>query len=184
MNSGHAIVLAVAAFAIVAIMWGISRKRRNLKLRERIEPEHDHGGESGIGVRQEEYVLRFHPKRRGQKLDLQPLSGAGRATFLYRWSETQGRFVDNPKIALTQAENLIGEVLQARGCPKRDFDEQLLHGSRRSATVTRNYQAAHDIVLRYERGRASTEDLRQAMLYYRAMFLELLRESQIRKQSA
>jgi hypothetical protein len=93
----------------------------------------------------------------------------------------QSQFVDNPSDAVALADGLITEVMQARGYPTTDFTQRAADISVDHPVVVDNYRAAHDIAERRSRGQASTEDLRQAMVHYRALFTELLEEIQPEK---
>src|SRR5690349_7063366 len=172
MNSGHAIVLAVAAFAIAAIVWGISRKRRSEKFRKRFEPDHNRviGRE---GVSKSEEVLAFRQKAEG-KWEIRPLSRADRSRFLQRWNEVQNRFVDDPKDAVTRADALVAEVMKAREYPMDDFDLRAADSSAEHPALVENYHTAHEIALRSRRGQGSTEELRRAMVHYRTLLRGLL----------
>src|SRR5437867_4985507 len=122
MNSGHTIVLAVAVLAVAAILWGITRKRRSQGLRERFGPEYDRVVRRE-GVSKAEVVLAFREKRR-QKFAIRPLSRADRSRLLQRWNEVQGRFLDDPKDAVTRTDGLVADVMQARGYPVGDFEQR------------------------------------------------------------
>jgi hypothetical protein len=92
--------------------------------------------------------------------------------------------VDDPKGAVTLAESLVTDVMQARGYPIADFDQHAADISVDHPIVVQNYRAAHDIALRHGRGQASTEDLRNAMVHYRALFQELLDDNQPQRKGA
>ena len=90
----------------------------------------------------------------------------------------QARFVDDPSTAVRDADALVGRVMEARGYPVGDFEQRSADVSVDHPTVVEHYRAAHDIALRHAQGQASTEDLRQAMVNYHALFTELLEEPQ------
>jgi len=177
------VVLVVAVIAIAAIAFGISRKRRSQKLRERFGPEYDRVVKHEGDVRKGEGVLEFREKRRN-KFEIRPLSSADRSSFLYRWNDVQSRFVDDPKSAVTQADSLVTDAMQARGYPMGDFEQRAADISVDHPVVVENYRAGHAIALRHGRGEASTEDLRQAMVHYRTLFQELLDQPQSNRRSA
>ena len=177
------VVLVIAVIAIAAIAFGISRKRRSQKLRERFGPEYDRVVKREGDVRKGEGVLEFREKRR-QKFEIRPLSPADRSSFLSHWNDVQSRFVDDPKSSVTQADSLVTEAMQARGYPMGDFEQRAGDISVDHPSVVENYRAAHTIALRHSRGQASTEDLRQAMVHYRTLFQELLDEPQSNRRSA
>jgi len=184
MNSSLLIVILVIAVVVVAaIAFAIMRKRRSQQLRERFGPEYDRVVRHEGDVRKGEGVLAFREKRH-EKFKLRPLSAEDRASFVRRWDDVQSRFVDDPKGAVTMADSLVTEAMQGRGYPMADFDQRAADISVDYPLVVENYRAAHEIAIRHNRGQASTEDLRRAMVHYRTLFEELLREPQQEKRSA
>src|SRR5437588_3570084 len=177
------VVLVIAVVAIAAIAFGISRKRRSQKLRERFGPVYDRVVRQEGDVRKGEGVLEFREKRR-EKFQIRPLSPTDRSSFNYRWNEVQSQFVDDPKAAVTTADSLVLDVMQARGYPMGDFDQRAADVSVDHPRVVENYRAAHDIARRHSRGQASTEDLRKAMVHYRTLFQELLETDQPTRKEA
>lgn len=185
MNSNPVMIMVavVAVIAIAAIVWGITRKRRSQKLREHFGPEYDRVVRREGDVRKGEGVLEFREKRH-DKFKLRPLSNGDRSSFLYRWNDVQSRFVDDPKGAVTLADALVTDTMQARGYPMGDFDQRAADISVEHPVVVENYRAAHAIATRHSKGQASTEDLRQAMVHYRTLFQELLDQPQANRRSA
>lgn len=183
LNPVMIVVLVIAVIAIAAVVWGIARKRRSQHLRERFGPEYDRAVNREGNVRKAEGVLAFREKRH-EKFQLRPLSSGDRSSFLYRWNDVQSRFVDDPKGAVTLADSLVTDAMQARGYPMGDFEQRAQDISVDHPAVVENYRAAHAIALRHSRGQASTEDLRQAMVHYRTLFQELLDQPQAEKRSA
>lgn len=173
-------VLVVAIIVIAAIAFVNSRKRRGLQLQKRFGPEYDRVLKQEGDPRKAEGVLEFRQKRR-EKFKIHPLSAADRSSFATRWSEVQARFVDDPRGAVTVADSLVTDVMQARGYPIGEFDQRAADLSVDYPLIVENYRAAHDIALRHGEGKASTEDLRQAMVHYRLLFQELLDEQRQRK---
>jgi hypothetical protein len=158
-----------------------ARKRRSAKLRERFGPEYDRVLQKEGDARKAEGVLEFREKRR-EKFTLHPLSEADKSSFDVRWREVQSRFVDDPRGAVTVADGLVTEVMQKRGYPIGEFEQRAADISVDHPVVVENYRAAHTIALRHSSGQASTEDLRQAMVHYRALFQELLDERQPQRE--
>ena len=175
------VVLAVGATAVVGYL--VARKYRSQKLRERFGPEYDRVIKSEGGVRHGEEVLEFREKRR-KKLTIRPLSPSDRSSFAERWNEVQGRFVDDPKGAVTQADGLVTEVMQARGYPMGDFEQRAADVSVDHPVVVDNYRAAREIAVRHSEGKASTEDMRKAMVHYRKLFDELLEQNEPQRKGA
>jgi FtsZ-interacting cell division protein ZipA len=168
-------VIVIAVIVIAAIAFVTSRKRRSQKLRERFGPEYDRVLQQEGDARKAEGVLEFRQKHR-EKFKIRPLSDTDRASFDVRWKEVQARFVDDPRGAVTVADSLVTDVMQARGYPIGEFDQRAADISVDHPRVVDNYRAAHDIAVRHSAGKASTEDLRQAMVHYRVLFQELLEE--------
>ena len=166
-----AVVALVVVIAIVAVV--ASRRRRSAHLKEHFGPEYERAvAEAGSSSKAEAELA--EREKRVEKLDIRPLGPAEREDFLRRWSEVQGRFVDDPPRAVAFADALLGEVMKARGYPVSDFDQRAGDISVEHPGVVEHYRAAHDIAVRHERGQASTEDLRQAMIHYRALFEEFV----------
>jgi len=179
-----AIIIVVIAVVLIAVLaFATSRKRRSVNLRRRFGPEYDRVLRQEGDPRKAEGVLEFREKRR-EKFKVRPLSAADKTTFAERWSEVQARFVDDPKGAVTAADGLVTDVMQARGYPIGEFDQRAADISVDYPVVVENYRAAHGIALRHGAGQASTEDLRQAMVHYRVLFQELLEENQLQRKGA
>ena len=169
------IILAVIAVIIVAAALGfaLTRKRRSQRLRERFGPEYDRVVKKEGEVRRAEGVLELRAKRR-QKFVIRPLEPAISSDFTERWRTVQTRFVDDPRGSVSEADQLVIEVMNARGYPMADFEQRADDLSVDHPVLVSNYRAAHDIALRHSRGEASTEDLRKAMVHYRSLFEELI----------
>jgi hypothetical protein len=87
--------------------------------------------------------------------------------------------VDAPAGAVTEADQLLGDVMSTRGYPVTNFEQRAADISVDHPLVLENYRTAHEIALRQTRGQASTEDLRQAMVHYRTLFEELVNEPEM-----
>jgi FtsZ-interacting cell division protein ZipA len=181
----HTMILVVAAVVVIVLVaivgWLYSRQRRSKLLRERFGPEYDRVLKEEGDQRKAEGVLEFRTKRR-ETFKLRPLERGQRAAFADRWTTVQSRFVDDPKGAVSDADRLINEVMAARGYPTSDFDQRSADVSVDHPRVVENYRFAHEIALRHERGQATTEDLRKAMVHYRSLFEELLEETPAAKE--
>ena len=186
MDQNRVIVLAIVVIAIAviaAIAFFASRRRRSQKLRERFGPEYDRVVRQEGDPRKGEGVLEFRQKRR-EKFHIRPLSSGDRSSFAVRWNEVQARFVDDPRGAVTVADSLVTDVMQLRGYPIGEFEQRAADLSVDYPSIVENYRAAHSIALRHTEGQASTEDLRQAMVYYRLLFQELLEEPKAEQKGA
>jgi len=165
------IVIAAAVVVLVLLaIWMAARQRRSSQLREGFGPEYDRTIDDMGSRRKAESELQDREKRR-EELDIRPLAPGTRDRFAGRWSTVQERFVDNPSAALRDAHTLVIEVMQERGYPTDDFEQRAADVSVDHPHVVENYRAAHSIT---ERGDADTEDQRQALVHYRALFDELL----------
>lgn len=168
------IVLIIIAVAVIAVLgWFLARERRSKLLRSRFGPEYEyalrehgdrHKAEDALAARQ----------RRMEKIHVRPLSHEEHDRFASEWHDVQARFVDDPPGSIQEADRLVCDVMRARGYPMSEFDHRAEDLSVDHPHVVRNYRAAHEIALRQDRGDASTEDLRQALVYYRDLFDELL----------
>ena len=169
------ILIAVAAVVVcAAIAWNAYRtRRRRAGLQESFGPEYDRTVADAPSRRQAEADLAERQKRRDE-LDIAPVRPEARERYSERWSEAQERFVDDPAGAVGDADGLIQEVMRERGYPVQDFDQRANDVSVDHPEVVSNYRAAHGISIANERDKASTEDLRTAMVHYRALFRELL----------
>ena len=169
------IVIAVAAIVVIVAMafWFAQRRRHRSRLRERFGPEYDRGLESATSRRKGEGELAGRAKRRDEQ-DIQPLTQQARERYTQQWGDLQARFVDVPQAALVEADALITLVMRDRGYPIDDFESQSELVSVDHPDVVQNYRTGHDIYTKTTSGDASTEDLRQAVVAYRALFEELV----------
>jgi hypothetical protein len=167
------VIAIIAVLAIAAAVWMYMQKKRTERLRSRFGPEYERVLESDGDKRRAESVLEERQKRI-EKLDIRPLSLEDRRRFEQAWIREQSRFVDDPQGAVAEADRLIGEAMKTRGYPIGDFEQRAADISVDHPMVVENYRIAHEIALRDRRGEADTEDLRKAMVHYRALFEELL----------
>jgi hypothetical protein len=173
MDTSTAIILAVVVLAlVVAAVWFMMRWRTE-ELRKRFGPEYDRVITERGDTRQAESELAARQKRVA-KLDIHPLDPAERDRFVNAWQATQSHFVDAPTEAIKDADRLVSQVMQARGYPVGDFEQRAADISVDHPIVVENYRAARAIALENERGEAGTEELRQAIVHYRALFEDLL----------
>jgi hypothetical protein len=166
------VLIVVVALGVAALL--LAQHRRRTRQQEQFGPEYDRAVEAG-DRREAERELRERTQRR-EKLDIRPLPARERAAFAKRWRATQADFVDQPSLAIQSADLLVAEVMSRRGYPVGDFDQQVRDVSVDHGHVVEEYRLAHDISERSDRNEASTEDLRQAMVHYRALFADLLDE--------
>lgn len=168
------IILVVVAAAVAGGVLA-TRARRKKQLRGQFGPEYDRAVEGHGSERDAQRALEGRQERRSQ-LDIRPLDPGERDHYAETWRATQSRFVDRPEESIREADVLVAEVMRRRGYPMDDFDQRAADVSVDHPHVVENYRAAHEISGRHEQGQASTEELRRAMVHYRALFDELLGE--------
>lgn len=172
MSTGAIIAIIVVILIVAALLVGLSVVNRRRRLRDRFGPEYDRAV-SEHGRREAEAEL-AERERRVRHLDIKPLSPTARAQYASEWTAVQEQFVDAPQSAVTGAQTLVTAVMKDRGYPTEAFDQTVADLSVEHAATLDHYRAAHDISQRAGSGAASTEELRQAMIHYRALFTELL----------
>jgi hypothetical protein len=160
------VLLAAAALIIIG-------QRRTRALHEKFGPEYDRALKSAgdRGVAESELTKR---RERVEALMIRPLVPADRERFEKSWDADQARFVDDPRGAVREADRLVAELMQVRGYPVADFEQRAADISVNHPNVVSEYRAARDIAERDARGEANTEQLRKAMVHYRALFRDLL----------
>lgn len=109
-----------------------------------------------------------------EKLIIRDLDAMEHERFSKQWEAVQSRFVDSPKGAVAEADDLLSLVMKARGYPVSDFEQRAADISVDHPRVVENYRSAHAIGLRVGKEQATTEDLRTAMIHYRSLFEELV----------
>jgi len=172
-----AIIIAVAVLLVAAIIIGISiRRRRTARLRTQFGGAEYTRTVKQDGSRRHAEAVLDERVERVEHLHIRPLAPGDRARFIDSWGRVQLRFVDGPGGAVTDADQLLGDVMSTRGYPVSDFEQRAADISVDYPLVLENYRAAHQSALRQTRGEANTEDLRQAMLHYRTLFEELVNE--------
>jgi len=173
LDSTAAVWVLIAIILIGAIVWITLSRVRSQRLRQRFGPEYEHTVRTEGNVRKAEAELEARAKRVA-KLQIRPLTSTDAQRFDAAWRAVQARFVDDPRGAVTEADRLVGEVMAARGYPVGDFEQRVADVSVDHADVVMNYRAAREIAQQHAEGKATTEDLRQAMVHYRALFRDLL----------
>jgi len=179
-----AIIVAIATIVVGVIIAAIAvrlslRKRRTERLRTQFGgSEYDRAVKEDGSRRLAEAGLDERTAR-VESLNIRPLAEGDRARFLESWRRVEARFVDGPGGAVTEADQLLGDVMSTRGYPVSDFEQRSADISVDHPLVLENYRTAHDIALRQRKGQASTEDLRQAMIHYRTLFEELVGEPEL-----
>lgn len=173
------IVAIVAAVAVAVAAWWYVQNRRRTHLRSRFGPEYERVvRETGDPAKAD--ALLAERERRIEKLHIRSLTPEESGRFAESWRRVQARFVDDPHGAVTDADRLITDVMSARGYPMANWEQRVADISVDHPRVAEPYRSGHDIALRHQRGEASTEDLRQAMVHYRELFGELVEPAHAR----
>jgi hypothetical protein len=167
------ILLVALVIAVGIAIWLYVRQRRTATLRQRFGPEYDRALQRSGDRHTTEATLQERQER-VEHLRIRSLGSPERDQFAQRWRSAQAQFVDDPPGAITEADRLVGEVMQVRGYPVGDFEQRAADISVDHPDVVANYRKAHQLALKSERGQAETEELRQAMVHYRALFEDLL----------
>ena len=183
MSTTVIVLIVVAIIAIAVIASALFRVRQSQRLRQRFGPEYSRAvEETGSRARAEQRLSKL--EQRVERFHIHPLSAAARTQYVEAWRVIQSRFVDDPQHALADADQLLREVMSNRGYPIADFDRQAADLSVHHPYVVEHYRAGHEIAVREAKGRAGTEDLRQAMIHYRKLFADLVEEPQLSRSQA
>ena len=168
--------IAVGALALIIVASLVargSRRARTAQLRDKFGAEYDHVvNETGKRKRAEQELLARQAEV--QKYDIRAFTLAERDRFRSDWKVIEQRFIERPTTAVVEADELVADMMRVRGYPMGDFEKHAAHLSVTHPRVIEHYRAGHGVI--GDAGKASTEDLRQAMLHYRALFDELISE--------
>src|SRR5262249_2770109 len=172
MDTRTLILVIFILLVVGAGLWFYYERWKTRKLRVMFGPEYDRVLRE-TGDRREAEALLIDRKKHVERLGIRPLVGMARTRFTNRWHSCQATFVDDPQGAVRNADHLVREVMEIRGYPVGDFEQRVADISVDHPEVVENFRAAHEIAIREQRGEASTEDLRRAFVYYKALFEEL-----------
>ena len=167
------VVVIVLIIVVGVALFLRSRRKISARFRKHYGPEYDRAVLEHGSDRKAEAKLADR-ETRVEMLKIRDLDLTERERYLAQWKAVQSRFVDYPKGAVTEADELVCSLMQTRGYPVTDFDQRAADISVDHPRVVENYRSAHTVALRLGRGEASTEDLRTAMIHYRSLFDELV----------
>ena len=176
MSTPVIIIVVVLVVVIVGVILGLvfSSRKRSDQLQEKFGPEYDRAVQTMGGEKKAQTELNERQKH-VEALDVGPLSVSEHDRYLAEWTAVQSKFVDEPGQAIVDADRLIMEVMQIRGYPVSDFEQRAADISVNYPALVSNYRGAREIANKNKLGQANTEELRQAMIYYRSLFEELLK---------
>ena len=175
MNGTDLIITVVVVLAILGVVLGVvfAGRQRSKRLHTQFGPEYERAVQTTGNEKKAQTELDQRLKH-VEKLKIRALSRSERERYLADWSAIQSKFVDEPGQAIVAADRLIMEVMQVRDYPVSDFEQRAADVSVSYPALVSNYRAARVIALKNKQQQADTEELRQAMLYYRSLFDELL----------
>jgi hypothetical protein len=166
------IVVLVIVGAILAPIF--SRRQRSGQFQDKFGAEYDRTVKTTGSEKKAQTELNERRKHVAT-LNIRPLSTNERDRYLAEWTNIRAKFVDQPGQATVEADHLIMEVMQLRAYPVSDFEERAADISINYPDLVSNYRAAREIAIKNEHHQASTEELRQAMIYYRSLVDELIK---------
>lgn len=167
------IVAVVVVLALVALaMWTMARRRH---LRERFGPEYERTVEAKHSRGAAARDLRAREERH-ETLEIRPLPSTVRDRYARDWTSVQEHFVDSPDQAVGEADRLVTTLMSERGYPTDSYEQQKRDLSVEHSRTLEHYRIAHEINARAGGRDTSTEELRSAMVHYRALFEELLHD--------
>ena len=178
------VIAAVVIIAVAAVAWVYAQRQRRVRLRSHFGPEYDRAVREAGSPTKADALLAERAKR-VRDLKIHRLSREQAEAFAREWQRIQAMFVDDPDGAVAAADRLVTEVMSARGYPIEDFDTRAADLSVEHPRVVESYRIARALAVRRNRGEAGTEELRQAVVNYRALFDDLLKtdEGAIRRAS-
>jgi hypothetical protein len=167
------VLIAILAAGLIAAYFMVKQNREHKELQTKFGPEYERSvKESGTRAEAERDLK--ERAARVERLRIQELDEDDRRRFGDEWRGVQARFVDDPGRAIVEADELVQRVMDKRGYPISDFETQAADISVNHPQVVTNYRAAHEIAETHSRDGVNTEELRQAMIHYRALFEDLL----------
>jgi hypothetical protein len=173
METTTLILLAALLVALALVTILLIGRYRSRRLRETFGPEYERTIRQTDDRRRAEAELEAR-QRRVEDFDIREIRPDEATRYASAWKAVQSQFVDDPPGAVGEADRLVGEVMAARGYPVGDFEQRAADLSVAHAAVVEHYREAHAIAARQAAGEADTEDLRRAMVHYRALFSDLL----------
>ena len=173
-----AAVVLVVVVVIAVVAYLKHRRARTLAFRNRFGSEYDRAVLTHGSPQKAEAKLADR-ETRVEALKIRDLGATERERFVAEWHTVQSRFVDHPKAAVTEADELINALLEARGYPQASFEQRAADVSVHYPRVMANYRVAHSIAVRLDQVEATTEELRTAMIQYRTIFDDLLQAQEL-----
>ena len=165
------ILLTILVLVVAWAVWNSVKKRRVRELQHRFGPEYDAARERYGNATDTKLKERID---RVQNLNLRSLTREQIERLEVSWRGAQKRFIDDPALAVAEADRLVMDILEARGYPAADFDRRVANMSVDSPRAAQEYRIAHEIAKKSKVGQSTTEEMRESMVHFRAVFQELL----------
>jgi hypothetical protein len=166
--------IAVVVLAVLAVFAAKGRRmRRHEHLQRQFGPEYERVVEKIGSERAADRVLAGRLDR-VERFELRTVPSEEQRGFRQRWYQIQQRFVDSPEAAVREAHELVLEVMRALGYPDADVVQRVDDVSVHHPEVADNFRSAAEVARNVRSGTVSTDDMRQAVIHYRALFDELL----------
>jgi hypothetical protein len=180
MNTTYLIIAVVLVLVVIGVILGavFARRQRSKKFQNKFGPEYDRTVESAGNEKKAQAELNERRKH-VDTMNIRPLSVSERERYQAEWTAIQAKFIDKPGQATIEADHLIMEVMKVRDYPVSDFEQRAADISVNYPALVSNYRAAREIAVKNEQHSANTEELRQALIYYRSLFDELLKEETV-----
>ena len=181
MNPSYVTIIVVVVVLVIvgAILAPIfARRKRSQRFQSKFGPEYDRSVQTTGNEKKAQAELNER-QRYVDALNIRPLSNSEREHYQAEWTAIQAKFVDQPGQATIEADHLIMEVMKVRAYPVSDFEQRAADISVNYPALVSNYRAAREIAVKNEQHSANTEELRQALIHYRSLFDELLKEESI-----
>jgi hypothetical protein len=168
--------IALGVVAVLVIIGLISRgvrRSRTETLREQFGSEYDHAVRS-VGSRSRAEGELLARAEEAKRFNIRPLTAVEQQRFRSDWNRLEMRFLERPTTAVVEADELIADIMRTRGYPMGDFERHAASLSVSHPGIVEHFRAGHSAIDANRDGKSSTEELRQAMLHYRALIDELL----------
>jgi hypothetical protein len=170
------VLVLVVLGAILALIF--ARRQRSKRFQNKYGTEYDRTVQNAGNEKKAQAELNERQKH-VDTLNIRPLSVSERERYQAEWTGIQAKFVDQPGQATVEADHLITEVMKVRAYPVSAFDQRAADISVKYPALVSNYRAAREIAIKNEQHSANTEELRQALIYYRSLFDELLKDETV-----
>ena len=170
--------VVIVAAAVIAVLYMGKHRNSTAVLRKKFGPEYDRAVREQGSERKAEAKLADREKR-VEKFNIRDLDPVEYERFSKQWESVQSRFIDSPKGAVAEADDMVSSLMKVRGYPVSDFNQRAADISVDHPRVVETYRSAHEIAVRVGKAETTTEELRTAMIHYRWLLEELMQAPMI-----